>query len=769
MSEPILSANVEESLYRKLFEVAGDSIIVCSELGVAIECNQAALNLFACTREKLIGTSPIDWSPEFQPNGRRSDEMAAEVFSRVKDEGMARFEWENWRADGSALSVDVTVRHARIDGRDLFVVINRDITDRRKTEGILKVSEAKYRALVETTDTGYLIIDTEGRVLDANPAYVRLTGHDDIKDILGRFVIEWTASNQREKNAAAVAQCARDGFIRDFIIDYVDGNGRVTPIEINATIVSEGDSRRIISLCRDITERKQAEGALRESEERWKFAIEGAGDGLWDWHIQTGKAFYSPRYKEMLGFAEDEIGTTADEWSKRIHPDDAPGVFAAMQPYMDGKPGNATVEFRMLCKDGSWQWTSGRGMVVERDAEGKPLRMIGTNTDITERKQAEAELIAAKTVAEVASLTKSRFLAAASHDLRQPMQAISLFSDALARTSLSGEQKRISDYLSQSIQSMDELLTALLDISKLDAGAIKVSPGVISTAALIHKINAEYSGMAAGKLLSFKLHFPFGDMALMTDGQLLMSLLGNLIGNAVKYTEKGGILVAIRRRRDQALFQVWDTGIGIPAEHLDTIYEEYFQVGNPERDRTKGLGLGLAIVRRIASLLETKVVCRSRPGKGSVFEFRLPLASRGERATSSRSDPPGVGNEATPAGRRIVLVEDDLMVATAMKLTLESCGMTVTRYNTAEDALADSTIADADFYISDLRLPGLSGIEFLDAVQRRATRPIRAVVVTGDTSIDRIEVMRSTSWRALFKPVDLSSLLLAIGSEDSVH
>jgi diguanylate cyclase (GGDEF)-like protein/PAS domain S-box-containing protein len=128
------------------------------------------------------------------------------------------------------------------------------------------------------------------------------------------------------------------------------------------------------------------------SEERWKFAIEGAGDGLWDWNVQTGEAFYSPRYKQMFGYADADFGTTSDEWRKRVHPDDAPGVFAALQPYIDGKPGTATVEFRMLCKDGSWMWTMGRGMVVERDTHGKPLRMIGTNADITERKQEQEKL-----------------------------------------------------------------------------------------------------------------------------------------------------------------------------------------------------------------------------------------------------------------------------------------------------------------------------------------------------------------------------------------
>ena len=167
-----------------------------------------------------------------------------------------------------------------------------------------------------------------------------------------------------------------------------DGS-RVDVFSSHAYVHVPGRPPEMFCLDIGITERKRTEAALKESEERWKFAIEGVGDGLWDWNVQTGEAYYSLRYKEMFGYTDADIGTTADEWSQRIHPDDAPQVFAALQPYMDGKPGSATVEFRMLCKDGSWQWTLGRGMVVSRDTDGKALRLIGTNTDITQRKAAE--------------------------------------------------------------------------------------------------------------------------------------------------------------------------------------------------------------------------------------------------------------------------------------------------------------------------------------------------------------------------------------------
>ncbi|MDO8958099.1 MAG: ATP-binding protein [Rhodocyclaceae bacterium] len=239
---------------------------------------------------------------------------------------------------------------------------------------------------------------------------------------------------------------------------------------------------------------------------------------------------------------------------------------------------------------------------------------------------ANRELLAAKDAAEAATEAKSRFLAAASHDLRQPIQAINLFKDALNQTTLNEEQQRISDFLSMAAHSLLELLNDLLDVMKFDAGAIQPAREKVDIDDLFGRIDADFSPLAMAKSLRFKLHFPFGGMALCTDGKLLQSLLRNLIGNAIKYTEQGGVLVAVRRRGNRAVVQVWDTGIGIAPEHMATIFEEYFQVANPERDKAKGLGLGLAIVKRLARLLDTEIVCRSRLGRGSVFEFELPLA-----------------------------------------------------------------------------------------------------------------------------------------------
>lgn len=380
---------------------------------------------------------------------------------------------------------------------------------------------------------------------------------------------------------------------------------------------------------------------------------------------------------------------------------------------------------------------------------------------------ANRELRVAKDAAEAATLSKSRFLAAASHDLRQPIQAINLFMYALSKTPMSPEQNRIGNFLSQSIQGLGDLLNALLDISKLDAGAIVPRREVVGVHVLFSSIDAEFSTLASAKSLRFKLQFPFRDLALCTDGRLLQSLLRNLIGNALKYTERGGVLVAIRRRGNQAVIQVWDTGIGIAAEHMDTIFDEYFQVANPERDRAKGLGLGLAIAKRLAQMLGTNIVCRSELGRGSVFEFLVPLADglpcEGPSPIETDADRQAVS---TPLlSGRIAVIEDDFMVANAMKVSLESLGMQATVYCSAEEALADPEIFDADFYISDLRLAGASGVELLDEIERLRDQRINAVLLTGETSADWMDVMQSARWPALFKPVDLPTLLDAIESQ----
>jgi signal transduction histidine kinase len=404
-----------------------------------------------------------------------------------------------------------------------------------------------------------------------------------------------------------------------------------------------------------------------------------------------------------------------------------------------------------------------RGL-AERNAELTKTNQVMLK-EIEDRKEVERNLQQSKEATEAANASKSRFLAAASHDLRQPMQAINLFLDALRRTHLDTEQQRIASYLEVSKKTLSELLDSLLDISRLDAGVVKQQPTLIDFFEIFSRLERECGHLAIEKKLRFLLHYPTKQMAFRTDPTLLIGILRNLISNAIRYTVRGGILVSARLRSDHLLFQVWDTGIGIADEHQPRIFEEFYQVNNVERDRTKGLGLGLSIVRRQADLLGYQVSCRSRPGRGSVFSLRIPIDAvemgavvESKVMTEMRDD-----DVSQLRGLRIVLVEDDLLVSEAWSNWLLSLGVEAVRFIDAKQALDSADIADADVYISDFRLPGeMNGIEMLNAIQDRAHRNIAGIVVTGDTSSKKLQDLDAVEWLVLHKPVEPQTLLAAI-------
>lgn len=236
-------------------------------------------------------------------------------------------------------------------------------------------------------------------------------------------------------------------------------------------------------------------------------------------------------------------------------------------------------------------------------------------------------LVDARERALLANNTKSKFLAAVSHDLRQPLLANELFIDALAHTTLNVEQKHYVGHLESSNRAMGEMLKSLLTIAKLDSGAIAPDLSPLSARELFAWVDAEFASVFIARQLRFKLFFPAREIVLLTDADLLRSMLRNLLGNALKYCERGGVLVGIRRRGGRAVIEVWDTGVGIDARHLEQVFDEFYQVGNEERGSERGVGLGLAIVRRQGLLISAEVGCCSRPGKGSVFFISLPLAT----------------------------------------------------------------------------------------------------------------------------------------------
>ncbi len=381
--------------------------------------------------------------------------------------------------------------------------------------------------------------------------------------------------------------------------------------------------------------------------------------------------------------------------------------------------------------------------------------------DVTERRRAAAALGAAKREAEQANLGKSRFLAAASHDLRQPLQTLAFLQGILAKSVTDQRVLRLADRLDETVKAMSGMLDTLLDINQLEAGIVRREIADFPVNAVLDELRGQFADQeAAGRLA---LRVVASSLCVRSDPRLLTQMVGNLLSNAVKYTEAGKVLLGCRRRGDKLRVEVWDTGVGIPAEQLSAIFEEFHQLSNPARERSKGVGLGLAIVQRLADLLGHAIDVRSIPGNGSVFSIEVPLSVN---ASAARSQLEAAQAPAEPGrGGTILIVEDEPVVREMLTLLLEGEGYRTVAAADGEAALklATSGVVRPDLVLADYNLPnGPNSLRVVARLQEMLGHEIKAIILSGDISTDTLREIARAGRAYLGKPVTAPALLRLI-------
>ena len=392
--------------------------------------------------------------------------------------------------------------------------------------------------------------------------------------------------------------------------------------------------------------------------------------------------------------------------------------------------------------------------LVQRDLNQMAER-LESNRDDLERQIALAtlELRKKKEEAENATLAKSRFLAAASHDLRQPTHALGMFVARLAQLPHDVQTCKLIENLEASVQAMQDLLNGLLDVSRLDAQAVQVQAQPIALEDLFDQLRSGLGMIANDKGLRLKIRPT--TVWVMSDPTHLYRILLNLVSNALRYTQTGGVLVACRVRHDAeiARIEVWDTGMGIAPEHYESIFKEFFQVENPERDRRKGLGLGLNIVHRTAALLGHRLQFKSSLGHGTRFNIDIALAPVGAKGRKNALTGPGQNDELF--GLRILVIEDDALSREALATLLESWCATVDKVENMPAALALVKMGPVpDVIVSDYRLPdGVNGMEAIAQIRIEAGYDLPACLISGDTDPGLMLAARDAGLTLLHKPV----------------
>jgi two-component system, chemotaxis family, CheB/CheR fusion protein len=390
--------------------------------------------------------------------------------------------------------------------------------------------------------------------------------------------------------------------------------------------------------------------------------------------------------------------------------------------------------------------------------QGKILLAID---DITERKHAAEALQAAKRQAEQANLGKSRFLAAASHDLRQPLQTLSLLQGLLAKKTKDADAAKLVVRLEETLGAMSGMLDTLLDINQLEAGIVRPEAVTFPVKDVLERLRTEFAYHAAARSLGW--HVLPSRLFVHSDPRLLEQMIRNLLSNAVKYTERGKILLGCRRRGDKLRIEVWDTGPGIPEGQLKAIFEEFHQLDNSARERNRGLGLGLAIVQRLGDLLGHAIDVRSRSGKGSVFAVEVPLGH--EAAAQPPVQRQREADESTHRGGAILVVEDDPAVREMLQFLLEDEGYDAVLAGDGREALdlAARGAQRPDLVVADYNLPnGLNGLQVVARLQEMHDREIPVIILTGDISADTLRNIARQGHAQLKKPVKLRELVRLI-------
>ncbi len=529
-------------------------------------------------------------------------------------------------------------------------------------------------------------------------------------------------------------------------------------------VVRDADGRALAlqGVTFDITERRLAEDAAHANAVRLQLALTGAQAGSWEWDIPRGRVLWSDEVFALVGQAPRPL--TVRKTLACLHPDDRETVTAAIRTLLGGRREDFHIESRVTHPERGVRWLSWIGRVTYADDDDDPMRPLyarGIAIDITERRamenslrRARREAQLAKAEAERANLARSKFLAGASHDLRQPVQAMSLLTAVLAGRLRGHPAAPLVAKLNQAQEGLRTMLNTLLDVSRLDAGAVTPEPRPLAIGPFLEDLAVEVLVCAEDKGL--RLHAVDCGLWVRSDPALLARILRNLLQNALRYTEAGGIVVGCRRRGDRVRLDVVDSGVGIPPEQHEAIFGEFVQAGTVEGHR-QGLGLGLSIVERLARLLDHRLEVASEPGRGSRFSLYLPRAQ--PAAVAPKAAEPFL-EEGPAEPRLVVTIEDDALLRDSLTLMLESWGYEVVAAASAEAALHRLALhgGTPDVVLADYGLGrGETGTEALRRIARRYG-DVPSIVITGDTSPQRIVEVLESGFEILHKPLAPSEL-----------
>lgn len=620
-----------EQRFSKVFHTnPGLVSITTLEEGRFIDVNEGWFELVGYRREELIGHTSIELGLWIA----RADR--SRLIAQLKAEGAIRNVETQLRCkSGTVLDMLVSMGVLDLNGTPGIVTVATDITDRKRFEERLSDNEEQFRAAFEQAAVGMAQTATDGRVTRVNQRLCDILGYTR-EELLGRLVQDLAHPEDAAAKWATIRRVI-EGEVPSCSLEqrYRQKDGRTVWADLTVSAVRgpEGQARHVILVIEDITRRRQTEQALRDSEERLRLALTAANQGLYDLDIGTGVITVSAEYATMLGYDPGDFPETVDSWTARLHPADREHALSQFRGYLSGDVSSYAVEFRLKTAGGEWKWILSLGKIVAWDGEGRPARMLGTHTDLTDRKRAEdkvrklnAELeerVHERTAQlETANRELEAFSYTVSHDLRAPLRAVDGFARILVEdfgprlpTEAQGYVQRVREGAQRMAQLIDDLLT----FSRLGRQPLRRQE--VDHRALVDQVLVEFEAELAGRQIDWNL----GPLPpTRGDASLLKQVWVNLLSNAIKFTarrERAVIRVGFRTEKGEGIYFVTDNGAGFNMRYAQRLFGVFNRLHRA--DEFPGTGVGLAIVQRIVQRHGGRIWAEAVPEEGATFHFTL--------------------------------------------------------------------------------------------------------------------------------------------------
>ena len=507
---------------------------------------------------------------------------------------------------------------------------------------------------------------------------------------------------------------------------------------------------------------RQKTNALTLSEERFKQAMNVASEGVFEWKVKENKFYFSPGFLTMLGYKPNELPQETSTWKELVHDGDWEAQWPLARECLYKGRNLFKMEYRMLAKDLSYRHVLARGKVVERDEEGKALRVLGTHIDIEDRKVYETELLDAREQAEAANRAKSAFLANMSHEIRTPMNAVLGFSNLLAKRLTEKQNIEYINAIGTSSRSLLRLINDILDLSKVESGKFSLQYKPVEMKDFFGELTQIFSPRVAEKEIGFELNIPKSfPKVLVVDEIRLLQVLFNLVGNAIKFTDNGSVKINVtasknENRSDVTLsIDVEDTGIGIPESEREKIFETFEQVNRQSYEKYGGTGLGLSISQKLVDLMGGKIDVISEEGKGSIFSVTLPNIKLGENSEVL----PVLNDDYEtysflPA--TVMIVDDVALNRDLLESYFQSSDLKLIMASDGQEAIDLAKTEDIDLILMDIKMPKVDGLTASRKIKNFSNVPI-IIVSTSTGGFNQRDVDRYDGF--LFKPVKEQELI----------